>query len=282
MGKVIFHHVCMLAGERALADKCEYFYRKNFGMRMAYDAVTDDTDFVFLADNVNDVENYFEIIGETAEPREVEFLEKNGTGLDHLCFLVDDLQAMYDDLVVKGVEFHIPPYEAYGSLIAWCKDPSGVEIELLQTDIDMVAGESKDNAPEAQYNHVCILAGSRELAQQVEDFYKKHFGMEEILRGGPSEEMDWVYLKDGAGSPLWLEIVGAAIFENEKEFIEKNGPGLEHHCYVVADADKCYQWLIGNDVKTETEVMDFCGARMFFLRDPIGVRIQVLQMPEDV
>ena len=279
MSNTTFHHVCMLTGKRDVAAVCERFYRDNFGMGMAYDAVTESTDYVFLADNVNPRLSPFEIIGDIVEERETEFLEKHGPGLDHICFQVDDLQAVYESLVAAGVEFHIPPYDAYGSLIAWCKDPAGVEVELLQTDIDMGEAKIEGAGSKAHYNHVCILAGNRELAQRVEDFYKQHFGMKEILRGGPSKEMDWVYLQDASDTPLLLEIVGAAIFDNEKEFIEKHGPGMEHHCYVVDDADEFYRRLKRNGLEPETEVMDFSGARMFFLRDPVGIRIQVLQMP---
>jgi catechol 2,3-dioxygenase-like lactoylglutathione lyase family enzyme len=281
MAKITFHHVCMLTGSREMADSCLWFYRINFGMALAYSGVSETNDFIFLADNVNLGMPSFEIIGKTAEGREVVYLEEHGAGLDHICFVVDDIQYFYKKLVSDGVEFHVLPYEFQGSWIAWCKDPAGVDVELLEINVDFPETESNSKAPNAQYNHVSILTGTRELAQVTENFYRKHFGMTELLRGGPSEEMDWVYLQDGCGeSPLWLEIIGAAIYDNEKAFIKNHGPGLEHHCFVVDDAEGFFTWLKEQSVKVETDIIEFVGAKMFYVLDPIGVLIQVLQMPK--
>ncbi len=283
MTKKTFHHTCILAGSRELATTCENFYRDNFGMGLTFSGVTESSDFLFYADNVNPALSPFEIIGKTIEEREDTFLAKYGPGLDHICFMVDDLRKVYEDLSADGVQFHVPPYEFQGSVIAWCKDPSGVEVELMQTNVYIPVVEVESQAPKAQYNHVSILAGTRELAQMTEDFYAKHFGMKEVLRGGPSKEMDWVYLEDASGkNPLWIEIVGSALYDSERAFIEKNGPGMEHHCFVVEDAGHYCQWLKDKGVTLESDLIDFSGARMFYLRDPANVLIQVLQMPAGV
>lgn len=282
MTGMTFHHVSLITGSRELAETCERFYKENFGMLLAYSVVSETNDFIFLADNVNPAGMPFEIIGKTAEEREEAFLKKHGPGLDHLCFTVDDVRKAYKDLAVAGVPFHISPYEFRGSFIAWCKDPAGVEIELLQIIADIPEPEVESQIPKAQYNHVSIAVEGRQLAQKTEDFYREHFGMKEILRGGPSEDMDWVYLADANGAnPLWLEIV-RAIYENEKTFIAKHGSGLEHHCFVVEDAKSYYKWLKDKGVTIQSELIEFAGAKMFYLRDPAEVLIQVLQMPEDL
>jgi catechol 2,3-dioxygenase-like lactoylglutathione lyase family enzyme len=147
-------------------------------------------------------------------------------------------------------------------------------------EMDIPTPTVETEVPSAQYNHVSIVTSSREQAQATEDFYREKLGMTELLRGGPSEEMDWVYLQDTSGTnPLWLEII-TAIFDEELSFIDKHGPGLEHHCFVVDDAVKFYARLRGRDVVLDSDVIDFVGAKMFYLRDPAGTRIQVLQMPE--
>jgi len=280
MTEATFHHASLLAGSRDLADACVRFYRENFGMSVAYSGVSETNDFVLLSDNVNPALTPFEIIGRTAEDREDAFLESHGPGLDHLCFAVTDLRGAYRNLAAAGVPFHVPPYEFQGSWIAWCKDPAGTEIELLQIDVDIPAPAVETMAPRAQYNHVAIATASREEAQATEDFYCQHMGMTELLRGGPSEDMDWVYLQDASGgNPLWLEII-RAIFEEERAFVAEHGSGLEHHCFVVDDAVAFHAWLRGRGVALESNVFDFVGAKMFFVRDPAGTRIQVLQMPE--
>ncbi len=69
-----------------------------------------------------------------------------GTG--HICFYVDDLPAMYEDLRSKGVEFISPPVTpTVGPNVGkWCvymKDPDGIRVELLS-----VAAKTGDAAEE--------------------------------------------------------------------------------------------------------------------------------------
>jgi catechol 2,3-dioxygenase-like lactoylglutathione lyase family enzyme len=58
-------------------------------------------------------------------------------GLTHLCFLVDDLQAAYDELSGKGVEFFSPPVLVdtginTGGYGVYLRDPDGITVELFQ------------------------------------------------------------------------------------------------------------------------------------------------------
>lgn len=57
---------------------------------------------------------------------------------------------------------------------------------------------------------------------------------------------------------------------------------MEHHCFVVEDAKSYYKWLKDKGVTIQSELIEFAGAKMFYLRDPAEVLIQVLQMPEDL
>jgi glyoxylase I family protein len=53
------------------------------------------------------------------------------TGLTHLAFEVDDVDATYRDLVAKGVSFHIEPRDAKDMRIAFFRDPDGNNLELF-------------------------------------------------------------------------------------------------------------------------------------------------------
>lgn len=58
-----------------------------------------------------------------------------GTG--HVCFLVDDLDAHYESLLARGVEFLSPPQTAEpgpisGRRVIYMKDPDGIRVEMLQ------------------------------------------------------------------------------------------------------------------------------------------------------
>jgi lactoylglutathione lyase len=57
-----------------------------------------------------------------------------GEGLDHIAFVVDDLEAAYKELLAKGVEpTNIDP-SSTGGWLAYLKDPDGNWIELYQHD----------------------------------------------------------------------------------------------------------------------------------------------------
>jgi catechol 2,3-dioxygenase-like lactoylglutathione lyase family enzyme len=59
-------------------------------------------------------------------------------GSTHVCIDVPDIQAAYDDLRAKGIEFLAPPLHIDDGPLAGCsfvyfKDPNGVTLELFET-----------------------------------------------------------------------------------------------------------------------------------------------------
>ena len=65
-------------------------------------------------------------------------LRNQDTGIVRLCLASKDLQADYEQLAAKGVEFLAPPSLCAERMaeIAVCKDPDGTLIELLQVHLD--------------------------------------------------------------------------------------------------------------------------------------------------
>jgi catechol 2,3-dioxygenase-like lactoylglutathione lyase family enzyme len=277
-----FHHTCILTGNRELAAACERFYVDNFGMGVAFADVTDTADYSFYADNVNATICPFEIIGQSFDEREEGFLARCGPGLDHLCFLLEDIDVVVESMSSNGVKFHVPPYRYENYLIAWCRDPSGVEVELLQADIEFPEPRYEGTAPKALYHHIAILAGSRELALATEDFYRKHIGLKEAFPGHSAATLGSIYLGDAYGAPLaWIEIIATARHDNERVFLEKKGSGIEHHCFAVEDAEDYFRFLEDKGVALDSEISELGRMKTFYLRDPAGVCIQVLQMSEE-
>lgn len=58
-----------------------------------------------------------------------------GNQFGHLALGIPDLEATRGDLAGKGVEFSRGPYRVSegGSMIAFIRDPDGIEIELIET-----------------------------------------------------------------------------------------------------------------------------------------------------
>jgi catechol 2,3-dioxygenase-like lactoylglutathione lyase family enzyme len=184
--------------------------------------------------------------------------------------------------MAEGIEFEVEPYDYLGMKITWCKDPVGVDIELLAAarPLSTVAAVSQPAGPGAHFNHVGILTGSRELAEATESFYRRHFGMKVQQRGDPTNpETDWVYLVDGTSHPgLWLEVVGPSLFDHEVEFLRKHGPGLDHVCFEVENAADYKAWLKKRAVPIQFEPEEYMGIKMFYVQDPSGVSIQVMEV----
>jgi catechol 2,3-dioxygenase-like lactoylglutathione lyase family enzyme len=58
-------------------------------------------------------------------------------GSPHLCLLVDDIEASYQDLKAKGVEFFAEPLHIEGGPLDGCsfvyfRDPDGITLELFE------------------------------------------------------------------------------------------------------------------------------------------------------
>lgn len=59
-------------------------------------------------------------------------------GTAHFCLFVDDLEALYEELTLKGVEFvsevETPTWGPNeGGRLVYMKDPDGIRVELVQT-----------------------------------------------------------------------------------------------------------------------------------------------------
>ena len=65
-------------------------------------------------------------------------LERNQLGAAHVCFNVEDIEQLYEDLKSKGVNFTTPPImktNPDGSRrgICYCQDPEGNWLEFIQS-----------------------------------------------------------------------------------------------------------------------------------------------------
>lgn len=58
-------------------------------------------------------------------------------GIRHICFECDDVVGMYERLTAEGIAFTRPPYivpegDAAGTVLAFCFDPDGNRVELIE------------------------------------------------------------------------------------------------------------------------------------------------------
>lgn len=143
--RAVFHSSFTVSSvERSLE-----FYRDILGMTVVVDQVSDNryiSELVGLPD-VNLRAVYLELPGDRYRLELIEYIHPrseagptpiNGVGGTHLCFYVDDLEAVYEALSARGVEFVSPPVDIaaganLGARGVYLRDPDGITLELHQT-----------------------------------------------------------------------------------------------------------------------------------------------------
>jgi catechol 2,3-dioxygenase-like lactoylglutathione lyase family enzyme len=126
------HHFSILCRD---IPELERFYNENLGMQTVHENRPEG--YIFLADpellaDKSRVTPTIELMGPPGIlEREQAFLERHGTGIDHLCFVVDDVDQAFTELSDNGVVFDQEPVDYAGNRIAFFKDPNGVDVELM-------------------------------------------------------------------------------------------------------------------------------------------------------
>lgn len=74
---------------------------------------------------------FFETAGLDGPRRTPEYV-RNPIGIDHLSFAVDDVDAVYLKLRMRGVEFFMEPHDAdWGAGVCGCFDPDAIPVYFL-------------------------------------------------------------------------------------------------------------------------------------------------------
>ncbi|MBC8355978.1 MAG: VOC family protein [Planctomycetes bacterium] len=126
------------------------FYRDVLGMEVVGRRPSVKTDYVAQQTGYPDVElnvasfrisptsqQTLEVVQYMSHPVEPSQPATNQPGTSHLCLLVDDLRASYNDLAARGVRFKSEPVTItagpnQGGLVVYFFDPDGYTIELFQ------------------------------------------------------------------------------------------------------------------------------------------------------
>jgi catechol 2,3-dioxygenase-like lactoylglutathione lyase family enzyme len=130
-GKYCLHHLSITCGD---INSFERFYIEQLGLKTVIDRRPGGNIFMVDPTVVVDESRYapmIEIIDRTCWwDREAAFYKKHGPCIDHISFLVDDVDAAYNELVSQGVEISTEPVDYGPNRIFFFRDPNGVEIEI--------------------------------------------------------------------------------------------------------------------------------------------------------
>jgi len=125
------HHVSIVTDDML---SLEQFYQEVLGLQTILDLKKKG--IVFMADPASisakgrDTPSIEIIAPPGFWEREREFLERCGSGIDHLSFLVLDVDSAYEELRGKGALFHVTPNDFGSTRLAFFKDSDGLDIEI--------------------------------------------------------------------------------------------------------------------------------------------------------
>jgi lactoylglutathione lyase/glyoxylase I family protein len=114
-------HLCILSKD---LDRTLDFYCGALGLKRHFDFLKNGELFGF----------YLQVApGQFVEVFKAETaMEIRGQRIHHFCFEVDDIDAMRDQLVKRGVEVTPKKLGCDQSWQCWCKDPDGTDMEFHQ------------------------------------------------------------------------------------------------------------------------------------------------------
>jgi len=118
-------------------DEAVSFYENILGLKAAGTEIVEEQKVKVAFLQVGDSE--VELLESTEEDGAIaKFIAKNGEGVQHIAYRVDDIEAAISEMKEKGIRMidEKPRYGAGGAKIAFChpKSTFGVLIELTQRD----------------------------------------------------------------------------------------------------------------------------------------------------
>lgn len=120
------HHVAIMTHNLAALRQ---FYVDVLGLRVVGSIKRADINILFVSAGDTAIE--------LVERRTAEAPRRGGDGWDHIAFEVVDLEQTVAELQQQGITFHtLPrdfPAERPHFRLAFCKDPDGNDVELVQT-----------------------------------------------------------------------------------------------------------------------------------------------------
>ncbi len=203
----------------------------------------------------------------------LEFLSRKDApkyGMEHLAFMVDDLDATWESMSADGIEFSVKPKTAGSGVgrIAFLSDPDGIRLELLaQPKFNRPLSELRMNAHLQDTDHFSIRVSNLERSRA---FYEKYFGAVMVKEFRiPEKKMDIRYFACGKNI---LELIAV----DDSEPFEGNRIG--HVALRVDNVDRTVEEFSKKGVPVAVEPRDASiglGRVAVFL-DPEDNRIEVL------
>ena len=227
---------------------------------------------------------------------EKEFLDKRGEGVQHLGFVVDDIDKAEEKAVKLGLTVIQSGRraDASGNAFFDTEALAGVVLEIKQvpSEVDEISEEMKgsEKSPFSELHHVTIAVKDIERAVGfyssvgIEPFVppEDHVFPEKTLRGKPLTNR--LVVREAQIGPVVLQLVQHIEGEDVyKEFIDKRGEGVQHLGFVVDDIDEEEEKAVklGLEVTQRGRREDGTGYTYFDTEALGGVVLEIRQDPPE-
>ncbi len=142
MIKTIHHTAFTVSNlERSIA-----FYRDLLGMEVLWDSVQAGVAYKGpICDQITSCpgteqhlvylgigEGILELVEYSPTGKQLDGHKASDIGASHICFKTDDIKALYEKLLVKGVIVHCPPQNRGELSVFYFRDPDGIILEAIE------------------------------------------------------------------------------------------------------------------------------------------------------
>ncbi len=183
--------------------------------------------------------------------KEAGFPGSVGSGVDHIGFSVEDIDATMKKYEDAGVKILSGVRELPGLKIAFIEDPWGTKIEIVQ------------DADHLGFHHIHLHSAD---ADATVAWYKDVFGGEtfDSFKGLPIKGVDY-------GNVLVM------VQASGKEIAPTEGRAIDHLGFSTPELDAAADALKANGVKFSLNPVPYGKLRISFIEGPDGVRIEYVQ-----
>jgi len=277
--KPSLNHVSIMTKE---VTRTRDFYQETLGMQeVARFFQAGAFDATFLADGTGSPHFSLEIIGPPFESWMQSLYDMHGPLIDHLAFVVDDVEEWHKSLKRRGVELVLPPTYSLGVRNMCFRDVSGILVEMMAYE-DAPPFEALASTCKGAGGFVYTLHHASTTCRDLEareKFYHDILGMKTVVdvrQEGCIFLGDGALLEDTSRSVPMMEVLGPpGLWEREEAFLARRGPGIDHVSFLVDDVDAAYAAMVAKGIPFEIEPTDFGTNRVAFFKDPNGLYVEI-------
>lgn len=287
------------------------FYEKHFGMTLVAKLPVAELGFTnyFLgfqgANSLHKAKPWYEREGllelchNHGSENDDSFKVNNGNqephrGFGHICFSVDNIEAICSSLESNGVKFQKKLTDGRQKDIAFALDPDGYWIELISNKT-IEHPSDKGDLSMTRFNHTMLRVKDPKKSL---DFYENVLGMT-LLRTAEMEAAKFtLYFLGYNSDPSFQRNSGNGVSdregvleltwnwgtENDESFSYHNGndqpQGYGHIGIAVPDVDKAMEYLEGHKVTVSKRKNDGKMKFIAFVQDPDGYSVEILPKAE--